>query len=533
MKIAISSGHGLHIRGARGNPVPPQLDEVDEARKVVETVATELRNRGVETWTFHDNTSYDQNTNLHTITNWHNARPSHDYDVSVHFNAYDHSAHGCEVLYVTQKSLAAKVSSALASAGHFTNRGAKYRSDLYVLNNTKAPAILIETCFCDNTGDSNNYHQYYAAICSAIATAISGKEGSSTPPPTEQPPSENENPLDVPLDSRPVLGVGDEGTHVSDLQTLLNGTDLHPGLTVDADFGNLTDSAVRNYQASRGLMVDGLAGDQTWGALYAGKEGLPPPPFALSATDISAICDIANDSAIRYYSWRDRGQAPAGYTQGMACAFAQSYRKLKQGHPAAVEMAKARSSSDKDALNVYKSNFENLGMNNETAGVNTLRHLYALMLGHGMRESSGRYCEGRDQAATNVQSDTAEAGLFQTSYNAHSASDPEFDNLMDEYSQSQNKATCYLSQFDDGVSCSSGEWECYGSGVGYTFQDLCKHCPAFAVETCALTLRNLCNHYGPIIRKETELRADADAMFKMVQNYVDDAYFHELAAMGS
>ena len=155
------------------------------------------------------------------------------------------------------------------------------------------------------------------------------------------------------------------------------------------------------------------------------------------------------------------------------------------------------------------------------------------MLGHGMRESSGRYCEGRDQAATNVQSDTAEAGLFQTSYNAHSASDPEFDNLMDEYSQSQNKATCYLSQFDDGVSCSSGEWECYGSGVGYTFQDLCKHCPAFAVETCALTLRNLCNHYGPIIRKETELRADADAMFKMVQNYVDDAYFHELAAMDS
>ena len=127
-------------------------------------------------------------------------------------------------------------------------------------------------------------------------------------------------------------------------------------------------------------------------------------------------------------------------------------------------------------------------------------------------------------SADNVQSDTAEAGLFQTSYNAHSASDPEFDNLMEEYTQSENKATCYISQFDDGVSCSSSDWSCYGSGDGYTFQRLCKECPAFAVETCALTLRNLCNHYGPIIRKETELRADADKMLQQVQDYIDQAY---------
>ena len=31
MKVAISSGHGLKVRGARGSPVPPQVDEVDEA----------------------------------------------------------------------------------------------------------------------------------------------------------------------------------------------------------------------------------------------------------------------------------------------------------------------------------------------------------------------------------------------------------------------------------------------------------------------------------------------------------------------
>ena len=42
-RICISSGHGKYIRGASGSPVPPQLDEVDEARKVVEQIADELR----------------------------------------------------------------------------------------------------------------------------------------------------------------------------------------------------------------------------------------------------------------------------------------------------------------------------------------------------------------------------------------------------------------------------------------------------------------------------------------------------------
>jgi len=40
-------------------------------------------------------------------------------------------------------------------------------------------------------------------------------------------------------------------------------------------------------------------------------------------------------------------------------------------------------------------------------------------MGLGMRESSGRYCEGRDRNANNVTSDTAEAGLFQMSWDIH------------------------------------------------------------------------------------------------------------------
>ena len=338
------------------------------------------------------------------------------------------------------------------------------------------------------------------------------------PPPTEQP----DNPFDVPLADRPTLSRGDEGNDVRDLQTMLNWTELAPGLVEDGDFGGATEDAVLAYQASRGLSYDGVCGPQTWEALYEQTPALPPPPHALTQAEIADICEIANASPIRHYSWKNRGTAPQGYTQGMALAFAQTVKKLFQSHPAAIDMSKARTNSDKDALNVYRSDFDSMGMSNEHSGLDTLRHLYALMLGSGMRESSGRHCEGRDQSASNTTSETAEAGLFQTSWNAHSSSDPEFTNLMAEYSSSANKATCYISQFDDGVTCSSSEWSCYGSGQGYQFQKLCKECPAFAVETHGLTLRNLCNHYGPIIRKEVELKSDAERMFQAVQDYMDE-----------
>jgi hypothetical protein len=189
MKICISSGHGKYIRGASGSPVPPQLDEVNEARRVVNRVAELWGASGVQVDVFHDNTSHDQNTNLNTIVNHHNGQ-TRDLDVSVHFNAFDGSAHGTEVLYVTQETLSADVCDAICVAGNFTNRGAKYRGDLFFLNNTEMPAILIETCFCNNTEDSNKYNATFEAICQAVAETISGVQVPGAPerPPIEPPP---------------------------------------------------------------------------------------------------------------------------------------------------------------------------------------------------------------------------------------------------------------------------------------------------------------------------------------------------------
>jgi len=536
MKIAISSGHGKYIRGASGNPVPPQLDEVDEARRVVERVADYLRAGNTEVETFHDDISDTQSENLDRIVDWHNDQ-DRDLDVSVHFNCYDGSAHGVEVLWTsdTGYDVAAPLSEAISLAGNFFNRGAKERNDLAFLNGTNETSVLIETCFCDHTGDSNNYNARFENICRVIAENLIGRAIGEHPPehPPVKPPERPEippsgpewrPPENIPVSQRPVLRQGDDGMHVTDLQRMLLGPTRFGFDNVDGDFGPYTKDEVEEYQESRGLIVDGIVGEETWRSLYANAPPIlppAPPPHALSKRDQEAITSIANNSAISNYYWEDRGVAPDGYTQGMALAFAQSYLKLKARHPAVLQMARAERNSDYDALHVYNEEYEDLDMDNSEDGIDTLRHLYALMLGHGMRESGGQHCCGRDQSADNVSSDTCEAGLFQTSYNASSFSEPYFDNLMDEYNNPANEATCYYGTFAEDVECGDDDWDNYGSGRGYEFQKLCKECPPFSVETAALTLRNRCDHYGPIIRGEVELELNADRMFQEVQDYID------------
>jgi N-acetylmuramoyl-L-alanine amidase len=172
MRVAISSGHGLYVRGASG-----LIDEVDEARKVVPEIRKFLLAAGHECVEFHDDTSTTQSENLNTIVNWHNNQ-ERDIDVSVHFNAYvpTDGGRGCEVLYVTQESIAARVSLAISEASGLINRGAHKRSDLFFLNGTDEPAILLEICFVDAAADVEDYQQNFEAICEAIAAVAGAPE---------------------------------------------------------------------------------------------------------------------------------------------------------------------------------------------------------------------------------------------------------------------------------------------------------------------------------------------------------------------
>lgn len=82
-----------------------------------------------------------------------------DLDISIHLNAG--GGKGVEVLVYKKGSTAEeygnKICSSIAGLG-FVNRGVKVRNNLYVLKNTKATAVIIESFFCDSQEDVNRFN---------------------------------------------------------------------------------------------------------------------------------------------------------------------------------------------------------------------------------------------------------------------------------------------------------------------------------------------------------------------------------------
>ena len=236
---------------------------------------------------------------------------------------------------------------------------------------------------------------------------------------------------------------------------------------------------------------------------------------------VDAIKNLASTSSCFAYSWKNRGKAPPGYVKGVALVFARAV--CNQTRSDVTVVAKAKTADlQKDALAWYDAIFTGLGMTNEVAGVDTLRHSYTLLLGLGMRESSGEHCTGRDMSATNTSSDSAEAGAWQTSYDSHSAS-PELPKLFAQYKSSANG--CLLDTFAEGVTCDAANWQNWGTGAdGLEFQKLSKECPAFAAEYAAVMIRVLggsLGHYGPLRTKSAEVRPECDELFAKVQGLVE------------
>jgi hypothetical protein len=63
-----------------------------------------------------------------------------------------------------------------------------------------------------------------------------------------------------------VLQQGSSGDEVKSLQSLLNGK-CGATLAIDGDFGPATDQAIRSFQAFFKMIVDGIAGQDTWTGL--------------------------------------------------------------------------------------------------------------------------------------------------------------------------------------------------------------------------------------------------------------------------
>lgn len=176
--INVHAGHNFKCPGASG-----QFSETSEDRKVKDAVIKYLRQEGC---TVYDCTDEDANTvngNLYSIVSKCNAHKV-DYDISIHFNAFNGGAHGTEsyVWSLDRGKNAAGIDCAnrihkrLVGLG-FLNRGVKDGHKLYVVRKTIAPAVLVEVCFCDNKTDANLYKKLGPdRIGRAIASGILGKD---------------------------------------------------------------------------------------------------------------------------------------------------------------------------------------------------------------------------------------------------------------------------------------------------------------------------------------------------------------------
>lgn len=315
----------------------------------------------------------------------------------------------------------------------------------------------------------------------------------------------------IPPAERPELEEGSQGAEVAWVQTTLLGAS-----EADGDFGPVTEAAVMGYQAATGLEDDGVVGPDTYAELDDLETKLKNGSAGLTEDVTKEIIKEVERSPLVGFKWDDRGVAPIGYLTGMALSYGVAVVSREAEISAFMTMASAESDREYDALRVYHDHFVKAKMDNSKSGVDTMRHLFVLLIGLGMRESSGNHWEGRDMSASNVSSDTCEAGLFQTSANILTA-DEDLPTMFDDYWEDP---TGFLDEFNRGVSPSPADLDNYGSGQGAQFQWLSKFCPLYAAFTCALAMRSRSNHWGPINRGEVQLVKAVDTLLLRVENIV-------------
>ncbi len=251
------------------------------------------------------------------------------------------------------------------------------------------------------------------------------------------------------------------------------------------------------------LLLTGCAGIKV-------GEILPPEPVALpekaastpSQASRSIVTDLALASECAKTAHDVQGTPPPGFMRGIALTYARA-----ACNPTAdwVKVASQPVGTDakKDALAHY-------GL---ATGPARLESTFALVLGSAARESSWRWCVGKDPGASNDDAETCEAGLYQTSYNSRSAS-PVLPALFARYRAADSG--CYAAEYKGKTTCSASNLKNYGSGDGVEFQRLSKECPGFATEYHAVMVRVRRTHYGPINLKKSLIKPACVSMFSKI-----------------
>jgi N-acetylmuramoyl-L-alanine amidase len=104
-----------------------------------------------------------------------NTEGSH-YFISIHLNSDGPEAEGIETLYASDygKALAGPIQKALIEATGEKDRGLKYRDNLWVLNGTRMPAVLVEVGFISHPVFEAKFRttDYQGLLAKAISRGV-------------------------------------------------------------------------------------------------------------------------------------------------------------------------------------------------------------------------------------------------------------------------------------------------------------------------------------------------------------------------
>jgi N-acetylmuramoyl-L-alanine amidase len=168
-KVFIQAGHTL---SGSGTGAIGHINESVENRKVVDSTVKWLKLGGAIVYREDVDKSNDYLNAQTNVANKYNT----DIAVQIHFNSSSSpNAHGTETYYKTSngKVYSDRVNKKLSTL--FYNRGSKTHSkNLHWLRATKAPAILIETCFVSSKSDTDLYKANVDKIGKLIAEGILG-----------------------------------------------------------------------------------------------------------------------------------------------------------------------------------------------------------------------------------------------------------------------------------------------------------------------------------------------------------------------
>ena len=280
MKINLDMGHVLV--GADTGAEGCGRKEQDCTREIGYKVKAKLEALGHSVCLCSVDSASTLNESLSARVNKANANGG-DLYVSIHLNAG--GGYGTEVYTYGGKelSVARSVLNNICSLG-YRNRGIK-GANLYVINHTSMPAMLIECCFIDSRNDMNRYNA--EDMANAIVKGLVGETSNNTVNVAVQQSSSNISsdwvrrlqeecnrqgfsnqvvdgiPGPNTLAGCPTLKYGARGEITRLLQQRLVelGYDTNG---IDGIFGKETLNSVYSYQKEKRLYIDGIVGNNTW-----------------------------------------------------------------------------------------------------------------------------------------------------------------------------------------------------------------------------------------------------------------------------